>query len=279
MSAPLASTLSFADHELAVYTWPTAVATKRGTVLLVHGLSEHARRYDHVAERLNAWGFEVCGYDQYGHGLSSGPRGRLPAHHRLIDDLAAVVHHTRQRMHSDTPLLLLGHSMGGLVATSALARGVCSVDALVLSSPAYIPVLQAWQKALLFGMPRWLKGLCVDNGIKPAWIARNPAWVHSYATDPLVHRRISAELGLWIYQEGAHCLGAASTWTTPTLLMYAGDDRIVRPQGSAAFAKDAPAQCLNSHAYEAMYHEIFNDPDNAQVFADLGAWLDRELPR
>ena len=278
MSAPLMSTLNLADHQLALYDWPTAHTPARATVVMVHGLSEHGGRYTQVAKQLNAWGFDVRAYDQYGHGLSSGSRGRLPPQHRFVDDLVSVLAHTRSSLAPTSRLIALGHSMGGLVATSAVARGLCAVDGLVLSSPAYIPVLQNWQKVLLRWLPHWLHGLCVDNGINPQWIARNPEWVHDYATDPLVHRSISAELGLWFLNEGAYCIEAAKRWNTPTLLMYAGSDRIVRPEGSAAFAAQAPAAWLQAHAYEAMYHEIFNDPDKAQVFASLGQWLDQQCP-
>ena len=114
---------------------PEGVAL-RGVVVLVHGLGEHAGRYDHVARRLNGWGFAVRGYDQYGHGESDGVRGALPAQTRLVDDLADVIDSTRARMEAGTPLILLGHSLGGLVAASAVALGQVQVDALVLSSPA-----------------------------------------------------------------------------------------------------------------------------------------------
>ena len=278
MSAPLMSTLNLADHQLALYDWPTTRTPARATIVLVHGMSEHGGRYTQVAEQLNAWGFDVRAYDQYGHGLSSGPRGRLPPHHRFVDDLVNVLDHTRARLAPTSRLIVLGHSMGGLVATSAVARGLCAVDGLVLSSPAYIPVLQNWQKVLLRCLPKWLHGLCVDNGINPQWIARSPEWVDNYASDPLVHRAISAELGLWFLNEGAYCMEAAKRWSTPTLLMYAGTDHIVRPQGSAAFVAQAPAEWLQAHAFEAMYHEIFNDPDKAEVFAALGQWLDRHCP-
>ncbi len=97
---------------------PEGVAL-RGVVVLVHGLGEHAGRYDHVARRLNSWGFAVRGYDQYGHGESDGVRGALPVETRLVDDLADVIDSTRARMETGTPLILLGHSMGGLVAASA----------------------------------------------------------------------------------------------------------------------------------------------------------------
>jgi alpha-beta hydrolase superfamily lysophospholipase len=85
MIAPVLSTLGAADQQLAVYDWGLSehhpADAKRGTVLLVHGLGEHMGRYAHVATQLNAWGFDVRGYDHYGHGLSSGARGTLPTPH------------------------------------------------------------------------------------------------------------------------------------------------------------------------------------------------------
>ena len=89
---------------LVVVDWPLKKGPVRGVVLIVHGLGEHAWRYDHVAERLNTWGFAVRAYDQYGHGESMGPRGALPSADRLLSDLAEVVDDTRFRMNEGTPL-------------------------------------------------------------------------------------------------------------------------------------------------------------------------------
>ncbi|MCB1973299.1 MAG: alpha/beta fold hydrolase, partial [Burkholderiaceae bacterium] len=109
-------------ENLAVYDWPLAEGSaQRGTVLLVHGLGEHAGRYHAVAQHLNAWGFAVRAYDQYGHGQSGGPRGGLNHDMRLLDDLADMVDATRARAPEGLPLVLLGHSMGGLVAARFVA--------------------------------------------------------------------------------------------------------------------------------------------------------------
>ncbi len=76
---------------LVVMDWPLDKGPVRGVVLIVHGLGEHAWRYDTLAQRLNAWGFAVRAYDQYGHGESMGPRGALPRSDRLLSDLAELV--------------------------------------------------------------------------------------------------------------------------------------------------------------------------------------------
>jgi alpha-beta hydrolase superfamily lysophospholipase len=132
------STFTASDGDnLAVQDWPLPdTARPRATVLVVHGLGEHAGRYDALARQLNAWGFGVRGYDHYGHGQSDGVRGALPQQHRLLDDLADLVESTRNRS-PELPLVLLGHSLGGLVAAGFVARGIIPVDGLVLSSPAF----------------------------------------------------------------------------------------------------------------------------------------------
>ena len=278
MNTPVLSTLGAADQQLAVYDWGLSEShpadATRGTVLLVHGLGEHMGRYAHVAAQLNAWGFAVRGYDHYGHGLSSGARGTLPTRHRLLDDLARVIDHTRAGMQGPTGrLILLGHSMGGLVVARAVAEQLRPVDGLVMSSPALSTGPNWLQKMLLATLPHIAPQLCVDNGLDARWVARDTQVVQAYENDPLVHRKISAALGAWIVQEGPATLAHAAHWQVPTLLLYAGQDRLVRPEGSAAFAHSAPPHLVTAHCYEAMYHEIFNDPAVDQVFADLRAWL------
>lgn len=132
------SPFTAADGEnLAVQDWPLPHAHARATVLLVHGLGEHVGRYDQLARRLNAWGFAVRGYDQYGHGESGGLRGALTPRNRLMVDLADIIDATRARMPPGQPLVLLGHSLGGLVAASFVAQALRPVEALVLSSPRW----------------------------------------------------------------------------------------------------------------------------------------------
>jgi alpha-beta hydrolase superfamily lysophospholipase len=126
MTDSILSTFTASDGDnIALQEWPLPDGVPlRGAVVLVHGLGEHAGRYDHVARRLNSWGFAVRGYDQYGHGESGGPRGGLPNDDRLLVDLADVVDATRIRLPDGVPLILLGHSMGGLVG-----RALCGAQA------------------------------------------------------------------------------------------------------------------------------------------------------
>ncbi len=261
---------------LIVVDWPLSKGPVRGVVLIVHGLGEHAWRYDHVAERLNDWGFAVRAYDQYGHGESMGVRGALPSDDRLLQDLAEVVDESRARMNAGTPLIVLGHSMGGLVAGRFVALASRPIQALVLSSPALDPGLSAFQRLLLAIVPRIAPDFRFGNGLNPDFISHDPAVVAAYKADPLVHDRIAARLAVFIAENGPKTVASAASWTVPTLLMYAGMDKLVNPAGSRAFAQAAPKEVVTSHCFEDLYHEIFNErsADRERVFAELKRWLD-----
>ncbi len=269
------SKLSLAQGlQLTLRDWPLAdPAAVRAQVLIVHGLGEHSGRYEHVAQQLNSWGYAVRSFDLWGHGLSDGERGSMRDEHALLDDLAAVVDHTRKTMQPGQSLVLLGHSLGGLVAARFVSLRMRPIDALVLSSPALDPGLNAFQKVLLATLPGIAPNLRVGNGLQVKYLSHDPAVVAAYQADPLVHDRICARLALFIAQAGREVLAAAPRWNTPTLLLFAGQDKLVSPQGSRDFLKLAPGAIVQSLCFEALFHEIFNEAEAGGVFTALQQWL------
>ena len=292
-------------ENLALYEWQDTddasevarcMTRPRAIVLIVHGLGEHAGRYQHVAQQLMQWGFMVRAYDQRGHGESGGARGSLPQDNTLLDDLAEVVDFSRGRClqlinaaspgHELTavpPLILLGHSLGGLVASRFVALGMRPVEGLVLSSPALDAGLGTLQKLALAVAERVVPALPVPNGLDAAYLSHDPAVVRQYLADPLVHNKISARLGRFIQHSGPPTIEAAARWRTPTLLMYAGADRLVNPQGSRKFAARAAEPgvtpgLVTARCFEDLYHELFNELDAEAVFGTLKAWLDARFP-
>ena len=263
---------------IVIQDWPLdSRARLRGVIILVHGLGEHAGRYDHVAIQLNSWGFAVRGYDQCGHGESGGKRGSLPTDTRLLDDLADIVDSTRARMPKDTPLIVLGHSMGGLVAARFVSLAMRPVEGLVLSSPALDPGLNPVQKALLAVLPKFFPDLRIGNGLNAEFISHDPAVVAAYRADRQVHDRISGRLGRFIATAGLAVLAVAPKWPVQTLLLYAGDDRLLNPEGSRRFAAAAPDGVVKAICFESLYHEIFNELDAKPVFSALKQWLEERF--
>ena len=304
LTSPVLTPFTACDGEnLALYEWPLATwpnergedaPPPRGMVLLVHGLGEHAIRYNHVANHLMNWGFAVRSYDQRGHGESDGVRGALPHESALLHDLADLVDDTRRRCKQLVasrplrsvaagqllPLILLGHSLGGLVVSRFVAQQMRPVDGLVLSSPALDAGMRPLQKLLLAVLLKLVPDFCIGNGLDARYISHDGEVVKNYIADPLVHDRISPRLGQFIARSGGPTVAAAARWKVPTLLMYAGADRLVNPAGSRAFAENAAKSVdvkpgtVTARCFDELYHEIFNEADTAPVFGALKTWLD-----
>lgn len=264
--------------QLTLRRWPCTPA--RGVVLVVHGLSEHAGRYAHVAAALNAAGWSVLGYDQRGHGLSDGARGVIGADQALLADLALVVDVARAER-PGVPLVLLGDSMGGVVASRFVAEALQprpaswsrAVEGLVLVAPALAATMTRWQALQLALMRRLAPDVAVRSGLDASALSRDPEVVRAYLADPLVHDRVSARLAQFIVDGGAFVRAQAARWRVPTLLIWGGADRIVQPAGSAAFAAAAPAGVVTARPFPAMFHEPLNEPERAQVLTQLVDWL------
>jgi alpha-beta hydrolase superfamily lysophospholipase len=265
-------------QRLLLRDWPRHDA--RGAVLFVHGLGEHSGRYDRLAAWFNQRGYAVRGYDQRGHGRSPGRRGARRPRDDLLADLAAV-YHDYARAAAQRPLLL-GHSMGGLVAARAVLDGALAPPALVLSSPA----LRSWESPQMIRLAsvlgRLLPSLPLRSGLDASRLSHDPRVVAGYRGDPLRHGWITPRLADFIFREGAACIADAAELAVPTLLLVAESDELVDPAGSRAFARAAaPGGQLTTRFFASLYHELFNEtePGRGQVLMQLGDWLGRQLPR
>ncbi len=261
---------------LFLRNWPRAHA--RGAALIVHGLGEHSGRHARLASWFNRRGYAVRSYDQRGHGQSPGRRGALRHGNDLLTDLAAVYAHYAAAVAQ--PPLLLGHSMGGLVALRAVLEGAVVPPALVLSSPA----LRSWESPRMVRLASVLScilpNLPLRNGLDASKLSHDPQVMTDYLDDPLRHGWITPRLADFILKAGATCLADAARLPVPTLLLVADSDELVDPAGSRAFAKAAAATGqLTTRFFSTLYHELFNEaePGRSQVLMQLGDWLGRQL--
>ncbi len=254
--------------------YPAEAAT--ASVLLMHGLGEHSGRYQHVVEFFCARGFAVRTYDHRGHGRSGGPRGDVPDDAALLDDATLVMQDwLRQANRPQSAPLLFGHSMGGLLAARFAVSAITPLSGLILSSPALALPLSGAQKLLLKVLTKLAPGLAVSNGLKRRYLSHDKATIEAYNRDPLVHKKITARLLQAMLAAIAIVQNKAKTLNTPTLLLYAGDDHLIDPNGSAGFFGKLSAGVGSVHRYDHLYHEIFNEcnADADRVFADLDHWL------
>lgn len=266
--------------ELLLRTWlpdPQRFSEPLGTVLLVHGLAEHAGRYPHVAAALCAMGLRVRAYDHRGHGASGGPRMAVPHPDSYLDDLAEI-HDAAVRQWHELPILL-GHSMGGLVAARFATARVRPIRALILSSPALALKLSSTMltlhRVLLALAPR----MRVPNPIDARLLSHDPEVARAYRTDPLVQGTITASVLETLVRGMPQAQADAPRLEAPMLMLVGGADRIVDPQGSRTFFDNAPEDLREMAWFETGFHEVFNEaePLRGQVFAALADWLCRHL--
>lgn len=250
----------------------------RAVVLLVHGLGEHSGRYEHVARHLVDAGYAVHALDHRGHGKSSGKRVYVKGYDELLRDL----HQFRRRVeqqHPGTPLVLLGHSMGGNIAMGYTLGNQDGIAALVLSGPALRvgDDFSSLQLSVFRAIAKVAPGLR-PQALSADAISRDPAVVQAYRDDPLVYTgKVTAGLG-------AALIGAMQSFPDryeqlrlPILVLHGTADQLADVAGSRELEARATNADLTAHYYEGLYHEVFNEPEQDRVLADLTTWLDAHV--
>jgi len=259
--------------DLHIRCWRTEEVAHRWTFVIVHGLGEHGGRYQHLAAWFTPLGATVYAIDLRGHGRSGGPRGHAPSLDVLLADIDAVV--VRARTDSGGPVVLIGHSFGGLLAIGYTLRHPDHIDKAVFSAPLLIPKVKvpAWKRPLTKILPRVAPRVAVSNEVDANLLSHDPEIARRYASDPLVHDRITGGLYGDTIARGEEFIARASEVRVPFLLMQGRDDRIVDPLGSQRFFARATAPDRAFCLYPGLYHEIFNELEHERVFQDLESWL------
>ncbi len=280
--SPISTTPAPDGTLLANYLWPAApnvpsplAGAGTPSIYVLHGLSEHAGRYDRLARWLSARGWTVGAHDHRGHGRSGGAPATLTHQEDLVTD--AVERLAAWTQAQGRPPILLAHSLGALVAVRIALRGLAELEALALSSPPFVVNVPLWVRRTLTWMSLHAPDLRVPHGLAPARISHDRAVVKAYRSDPLVRRRMTGRLARFVDEAGQEALREAGRLPCRTLLMVAGDDSIVAAEGSRQFAQRAPAELLTLRWYDTAWHEIFNEtaPISDPVYADLDEWLTR----
>jgi len=264
------------DIEIYWQSWQPAQA--HAAVVLAHGAGEHSGRYAHVGARLAGSGYAVHALDHRGHGRSAGRPMYIDNMGDVVADLGTFIRSVLAR-HPGQPLVLLGHSMGGLIALAYAIAGQDDIDALVLSGPlaalaAASPVQRLVAQALSTIAPR-LGLLAVD----PNLVSRDPDVVRAYIEDPLVfHGKLPARTIAQLAATVSRFPTETPAVTVPLLVMLGSADRLVPPAGGRMVHERASSADKTLLVYDGLYHEILNEPEKDRVMDDLVGWLDARWP-
>jgi acylglycerol lipase len=249
-------------------------------VVLVHGYAEHSRRYDEFAQFLLERGHAVCRMDARGHGRSSGQRGYVGDFSEYVEDLAAFSAAAEQR-YPRRPLVLIGHSNGGLTALRAVQLGKIQPRALVLSGPSV--ALSAAKKPVPDAVARWLSALLprlpLPNGISSRELTHDVDLQRAHERDRLVNRVATPRWYWSMTLAGRAALAEASRLTLPVLTLSGTADSIVDPGAVRELHERivSPDKELVLRAGE--YHEVLNETDRRGLFVLVADWISRALSR
>ena len=251
----------------------------RAIVVIVHGISEHSARYAHVGTRLAGARFASYAADHRGHGRTDGRRANIERMELVVDDLRAFVRFAVER-HPGLPVFMVGHSLGGLIALQYATEPDTLLDGLVLSGPAVEVTAGSALHRRLAGM---LSALTPDLGVAALdaaeKISRDPEVVRAYQEDPLVYRgKIKARTGAEVLATLDGLPARLPHLSMPVLLLHGTEDQICAPAGSTMVHDTVSSTDRTLRRYEGLYHEVFNEPEQDRVLADLVRWLDEHLP-
>ena len=253
--------------DLLVRHW--AAADAWATVLLVHGLGEHSGRYEHVGDQMARAGLDVHAYDQRGNGGSGGPRGHITRWSQLQDDLADRLQVARANTKRG-PLVLFGHSLGGLLALGYLLTDRPKPDLAVLSAPGLDSTLPGWKKSLAPILGKVVPTLRIPNGVDGRTLSRDPSVVAKLAADPDAVDSSSARFGAESFREQARVRREYAALSIPALVLHGTDDGLVPPAASEILAT---LPNVERRTYPGLRHELHNEPEGASVIDEIIAWI------
>jgi len=261
-----------------VYDVWTPETEPRGVVVLAHGYAEHARRYDHVAQRFGESGLVTYALDHRGHGRSGGKRVYLRDISEYTDDFQTLVGIAAAE-HPGLKRVVLGHSMGGGIVFAYGVEHPADYDAMVLSGPAVdaqdnvSPAMVLLAKVLGKVAP----GLPVEQLPTDA-VSRDPEVVAAYNADPMVfHGKLPAGIAKALIAVGETMPQRAGALTAPLLVVHGEQDKLIHVDGSRHLVECVGSTDVHLKVYPELYHEVFNEPEQAVVLDDVTSWIEVRL--
>ncbi len=255
--------------------------TPKAIVCLVHGLGEHSGRYAHVGKALNDAGYSLFGFDLRGHGQSGGPRGHFPSLQTVLNDIHNFVNFQRQN-HPGLPVFLYGHSLGGLLTLAYTLQHPEGLQGVIVTGAGLRSALQEQKAkvALVKTLGSLLPALSIKSELEVQGLSHDPAVIQAYTSDPLVHDKVSLGLGKAGLEAIDLCFRRAADFKPPLLIMHGAADRITYASGSEDFAKLAAQtnRDITLKLWEGLYHEIHNEPQQAEVLRVMIEWLNAHVP-
>ncbi|HHO50404.1 MAG TPA: alpha/beta hydrolase [Deltaproteobacteria bacterium] len=260
--------------------WRCPVASDR-LLLIHHGLGEHGGRYATFAEHLADVPIHLWTYDARGHGASSGKRGHAAGIDELAGDLQRLLPELLDRSGASR-IVLFGHSMGAAVVGQYLTTRPAheAIEEVWLSAAPVHVDLSTWPVRIKASAARILNRitprLTLGSGLSPEGISSLPSEIERYRSDPEIHDRISASLGLSLLRDAPRLLETAPRIELPIRMWHGADDPIAIPQGSRELFERIGSDDKQLEIFEGARHEVHHERPEivTALFSTLRTWLE-----
>lgn len=259
-----------------LFTQSAFVPKPDQVVVLVHGFAEHIGRYSELISELNQANMSVLGLDLRGHGRSHGKRGYIDSLEQYSEDLDAAVKQAQKKTGAEK-VIVLAHSMGGLVASNYAAHHSQKLSGLVLSSPLFAISVKVPRWKALIGkvMSSVLPWFSLPNTLHAKLLTHDPVKVRAYEEDPLIFHHVTARWFEQVTGVRDEALKLASQIQTPLLLQLSAEDYVVDFETSKQWFERLTGVDCTLKVYEGFYHEIYNEVRREEPVRDMLAWLKR----
>lgn len=244
-------------------------------IVILHGYAEHVGRYGELVSVLNGAGFACHLMDLRGHGTSAGERGFVEDFESYLQDLDAMLAGELGKKLGAGPRFLLGHSLGGLIATHYVLHRPEAFSALALSSPFFAPAAEvpAWKSWAVAAAARFVPKLSLSGQLDARGLTRDQEKVRQYREDPLVFDVVNTRWFSEAREAQEELLAKAPQITLPVFMAIGERDPVASPaRGRKIFGLFGSAD-KTLREYPGMLHEVFNEVGREEVFSDLVAWL------
>jgi len=253
----------------------------RALAVFVHGLGDHIGRTGTLVSRLTSRGIACALFDQQGHGRSDGRRGHVERFSDWVNDLAGFVQFSQMSAPSDTPLFIIGQSLGALVGLNFILTHTAPIAGMVAISAAIFPTVKIpeWKKKLGRKLFRIWPTISMDDGIRIEDLTRSEAEREALRSDALFHRRLTLCAATEIERNLELVMAMPHRIHAPMLMLAGSSDRVCDPEGTRQFATRLSSTDKSCRVYPGMFHDLLHDTGYDVVLDDIEAWIEVQASR